>query len=107
FTYNYGDVKIFSRSIEARKAVEVLKNLMNKSEISLPELEEYEAPTNLTREQISRYDVSDSYHENGGMLLEWPSILYTSNQLSISNSLLYKPLINPNLPFLSLLRVCN
>ncbi|MGB9760448.1 MAG: helix-turn-helix domain-containing protein, partial [Thermoproteota archaeon] len=99
FTYNYGDVKIFSRSIEVRKAVEVLKNLMNKSKISLPELEEYEAPTNLTREQISEHEVSKSYHEYGGTLLEWPSILYTSNQLSISNSLLYKPLINPNLPF--------
>jgi len=97
-TYNYGSTIIFSRSIEVEKSIEVLKNLRNEKKISLPELKEYEAPTNLTREKIPRYEVSNSYREWEGFVLEWPSILYSTSQVNISNSLLDEPLISLNLP---------
>jgi hypothetical protein len=98
-TYDYDSTIIFSRSIEVEKSIEVLKNLSNEKKISLPELKEYEAPTNLTREKISRYEVINSYSEWEGFVFEWPSILYTTaDRVNISNSLLNKPLISLNLP---------
>ena len=96
-TYNYGNAIIFSRNIEVEKSLETLKALSNGREVSLPGLK-YEAPTNLKREIISRYKVSNSFQRWGEIFLEWPSILYSTNQLNISKSLLHEPLVSPNLP---------
>ena len=98
-TYDYGKIIIFSRSIEVKESIEVFKKLKNEKKISLPELKEYEAPTNdLTRDKFLRHEVFNSNKELGGFVLEWPSIVYFTNTANISNSLLDESLISPDLP---------
>ena len=113
-TYNYGDTIIFSRNIDAEKAIEVFTKLRDEKKISLPELNEYyvTVETGENWEEIWNFHHDDfysnkelkllsqvlySYKELNGFILEWPSIVYyrdEDNHPSVSDGLL----ISPDLP---------
>lgn len=121
-TYNYGNIIIFSRNIDAEKAIEVFTKLRDEKKISLPELNEYyvtvETLENLmTGENTEVWNfhhnnfysnkelkllstvsaVLGGYKELNGFILEWPSIVYYRDEdkhPSVSDG----PLISPDLP---------
>ncbi|MFP3131675.1 MAG: hypothetical protein RXR51_08920 [Nitrososphaeria archaeon] len=116
-TYNYGDIIIFSRNIDAEKAIEVFTKLREEKKISLPELKEYYVTERRGRSLNDDWDfwefhrgdfysnkelkllgiVLGSYKELNGFILEWPSIVYYRDE-HISLSVSYGPLISPDLP---------
>jgi hypothetical protein len=101
-TYNYGDVILFCRNLTVEETEKVFHQLEKQGKISLPQLEDYEAPKDLGRTFLSRVtNIFYSYHESEGLIFEWPSLLYTTNKLetlSIQEGR-SKMLISPNLPF--------
>jgi len=99
-TYDYGEIIIFSRNIDAEKAIEVFTKLRDEKKISLPELNEYyvTVSTGENWEDWEFYpDVFYSNKEWNGFILEWPSIVYFRDE-HISLSVSDGPLISPDLP---------